>query len=79
MKRLSTFDKRHEYAVQAEVRIVADLSGQATGAIGCDAEVVEQLPHVSSHPQYKVVIYGEGRGFIGGVFEVDERDLGPRT
>jgi hypothetical protein len=65
---------KHLFNVRDEVRIVKDLSGIEPGVVGLTGRVQELLPASGKHPQYKVLIFGEGKA-IGGIFEVDEREL----
>ena len=67
----------HRFRLKEEVRIVKDLSGKEPSVVGCDAMVLEHLTKKVKYPHYKVIIYGQGKA-IGGVFEVDERELGYR-
>lgn len=67
--------KQHRFRVQDEVRIIQDLSGKEPQMVGRLGQIKELLPVSGRYPQYKVLIFG-GEGIIGGIFEVDERELG---
>lgn len=68
---------KHFFSKAANVRIAKDLSGKSPEMVGKDATVLELLETKSKHPQYKVLIFGEG-AVKGGVFEADERELAIR-
>lgn len=68
---------KHKFKRTEEVRIVADLSGKEPEMVGRTGKIMELLPTPGRYPQYKVLIFG-GNKVTGGVFEVDERELGPQ-
>lgn len=65
---------KHRFKVTDEVKIVKDLSGPDSAFVGRIAKILELPPTPGTFPQYKVLIFGEGK-VIGGVFEVDEREI----
>lgn len=67
----------HKFNIGTEVQIVKDLSGKEWEMVGLDAQVLMLLETPKKYPQYKVVIFGEGKA-KGGIFEVDEREIGLR-
>ena len=69
--------KSHQFKVKDELVIVKDLSGLHPSVVGLKCRVEALLPAKGRYPQYLVVIFGENKaGAIGGLFEVDERELG---
>lgn len=69
---------KHKFNVKDELVIVKDLSGDVPEAVGCEAAVKDLLPAKGKYPQYLVLVFGK-KGVRGGLFEVDERELGRRN
>lgn len=66
---------KHKFKCADEVRIVKDLSSKESEMVGRTAKVLELLSTPGRYPQYKVLIFGEKK-VKGGIFEVDEREIG---